>query len=108
MICDKLDTINPKLQGVLFFDETGNLCLMKRDHSVTIFSGTTLEAIHDKEPSLQMNQVLTYSDQHHTTGMDIFLDAESVGIVTMNEKTKIHEPSKVPIVRESSTTAKSL
>jgi hypothetical protein len=93
MICDHLREIKSPIQGVLFFDDaTDDLCFMQRDppHAIKILSGTTPEVI-EAETGFSKDQLFTYYDQDHMTGVDIAQDDQAVAVMTMSRHTKIHE-----------------
>lgn len=93
MICESLSKTHSAIKGVLFFEaKTGKLCMMQCDppHGVKKISKTTPEAIK-AETGLSNDQLFTYYDQDHTTGIDITQDEEAIGITTMSEHTEIHE-----------------
>lgn len=93
MICQTLRQSGSKIKGVLFFDtKKGNLMFMQRDppNTVTRITKTSPEAIA-LETGFKNDELFTYYDQEHMTGVDIKQDDETIALMTMSEHTKIHE-----------------
>ncbi len=93
LICSKMQDYQSQVQGVLFFHtETDRLCFMHRDapNDYTILSGSTPETIAS-ETGLKPEQLFTYYDQDHTTGIDITQADKAIAVLTIKEDTQEHE-----------------
>lgn len=83
--------LEPPRKGVLFFDTDGNLNFLGVNKTDPVKLSGTTPAIIAQETSLTLNELFTYYDQDHITGIDILQHAEAQAIVTCGEKTELHQ-----------------
>ena len=90
-ICQYLQT--SPIEGVLYFSSTdGKLMFMdkKQPEHPTPLSGTRPETIQ-METGYPPEQLFTYYDQDHITGMDIAQAKDTKAVLTWSEHTQIHD-----------------
>lgn len=78
-------------KGVLFFDKEGNLSFLAKGKEEPVVLSGTNPTIIAKETGLTLEQLFTYYDQVHITGVDLLQHAKAEAIVTCGENTRLHE-----------------
>ncbi|HEV8051695.1 MAG TPA: hypothetical protein VGP47_04305, partial [Parachlamydiaceae bacterium] len=93
MTCKFLRNENSAIQGVLSFNpHSGKLMFRHKvqpGHAIAL-SGTRPDIIK-KETGYDPDQLFTYYDQDHITGVDISQGIDTMAVMTWSEHTKIHE-----------------
>eukprot|EP00919_Chromeraceae_sp_WS-2016_P077910 GHVR01184300.1.p1 GENE.GHVR01184300.1~~GHVR01184300.1.p1 ORF type:complete len:3360 (+),score=720.99 GHVR01184300.1:1159-10080(+) len=78
--------------GVLFFDENTNMLqVMLKDYSVTSITGTRVEDIKAVVSDLKYNNLITYYDHRHITGVDIKQLDTAHAVATMSSNASLRD-----------------
>jgi len=93
-INEHLRKTSSPIQGVLFFNPTnGSLYFMNKQspNDPKKLSGTDADIIKS-ETGFPPEQIFTYYDQDHSTGVNILQAEDTEAVLTWSEHSKIHEP----------------